>query len=431
MNLPSTPHEPTLEILFDNMADAVYLIDPKTSNIIWCNRAGYEDLGFEKNEILNHSVLSLQKDLQGLPQWDEVVKAIINCETFTFIGRHALKEGGDIAVEVNTTHFEHQGRTYCLSVARNINKRLAMEQELQSRNHRIWFALNEATDGMWEWEVETGHVFFSPQLKRMLGYGPDEMKPEVNTWIHNIHPDDLDRVAQILEDHLQGKLSSYEAEYRLKNRNGHYLWVHDKGKICERDEQGNPTYVVGMVENISERKQLQFQLEELAANDVLTQLPNRREGEIQVHQQLEVSKRSGRPMCLAVVDFDDFKRINDLYGHQKGDEVLVFGAQLLRSTLRKSDFVYRWGGEEFVILFPDTDLEQIEYITDKIHKVFSDADWSGINIPALTVSIGIACCPNHGEDFETLIKQADTAVYTAKEQGRNQTIFAASPANTN
>ncbi|WP_373019483.1 diguanylate cyclase domain-containing protein [Thiomicrorhabdus sp.] len=430
MNL-SYPSLPSLEILFDNLADAVYLIDPESSKIIWCNRAGYLDLGYEKEEILNHSVLSLQKDVQGLPHWDDVVKAIMDCNVFTFIGRHSHKDGSEMEVEINTSHFQHQNKLFFLSVARNINKRMALEKDLHSRNHRIWYALNEATDGMWEWEIETGHVFFSPQLKNMLGYGPDEMQPNVNTWITNIHPDDMDRVSQILEDHLQGKRRSYEAEYRLKNRNGHYLWVHDKGKVCERDDKGNPTHVVGMVENITERKQLQFQLEALASNDVLTQLPNRREGEIQAARHLELAKRNGRPMCLAVVDFDDFKQINDLFGHQKGDEVLIFGAELLRTTLRKSDFIYRWGGEEFVILFPDTDLEQIEHITDKIHRTFQEADWKNINITPMTVSIGIACYPDHGTDFGDLIKQADTAVYIAKAQGRNQTVHANLPTEAN
>lgn len=416
-----------LEALFQNMADAVYLIDPHSSNIIWCNRTGHEELGYEKHEILNHSVLSLQKNVEGLPHWDEVKRVILNSPSFTFVGSHTHKDGGEIAVEVNTTHFEHLEQTYFLSVARNVTNRLTIEKDMHSRNQRIWFALNEATDGLWEWELESNHVFFSPQLKKMLGYGPDEMEPHVKTWINNVHPDDLDRVGQILEDHLQGRRGNYEAEYRLRNRNGHFIWVHDKGKICERDDQGNPTFVVGMVENITERKKLQFQLEKLAANDVLTQLPNRHQGEEHARQQIDSAQSNHQPLCLAVIDFDNFKQINDLYGHQKGDEVLIFGAQLLRQSLRQDDFVYRWGGEEFVALFPNTRLEDIETVTDKIHQAFNEADWASIDTAPLTVSIGIACCPEIASDFDNLIKQADCAVYLAKEHGRNRTVLADLP----
>lgn len=422
MTLPATSE---LVQLYDHMVDAVYLIDPETSNIIWCNRAGYEELGFQKDELLNHSVLSLQKDVTGLPQWQEVAEVVRKSDYFTFVGRHLHKKGGEIAVEVNTTHFTINDHSYFLSIARNINRRLALEKDLSTRNDRIWFALNEASDGMWEWEVATGYVYFSPQLKQMLGYGPDEMEPIVDTWAKNIHPEDLERVTQILQDHLADKRRNYEAEYRLRNRNGHYIWVHDRGQVCQRNEDGEPTHVVGMVQNITERKQLQFQLEELAANDVLTKLPNRREGQAQAEQQLAIAHRIQQPLSIAVVDFDHFKQINDLYGHQKGDEALIFSAQLFKQTLRSSDLIYRWGGEEFVIILPATDQQQAEKVTSILHRAFAQANWEPLGIEPVTLSLGVATYPNDGDDFNSLLKEADMAVYRAKEKGRNQTVFAA------
>lgn len=421
------PDNALLTQLYDHMIDAVYLIDPKSSHILWCNRAGHEELGFQQHELLDHSVLSLQKDVTGLPQWQEVADVIRNSDYFTFVGRHIHKNGGEVSVEVNTTHFKLDGTAYFLSIARNINRRLALEKDMNTRNDRIWFALNGATDGMWEWEIETGYVFFSPQLKQMLGYGPDEMEPVVETWSGNVHPDDLDRVMQLLQDHITEKRHNYEAEYRLRNRNGHYIWVHDRGQVCQRDENHNPTHVVGMVHNITERKQLQFQLEELAANDVLTQLPNRREGENQARQLIAIAQRTKHPLCLAVIDFDHFKQVNDLHGHQKGDEALVFSANLLKKTLRSSDLIYRWGGEEFVIILPATDTHQAEKATKALHKAFHKANWKELNILPLSLSIGIATYPQHSDDFDALLKYADMAVYQAKENGRNQTVFAQIP----
>lgn len=417
-------NQPDLDVLFNNMADGVYLLEPETSNILWCNRAAYEDLGFEKEEVLNHSVLSLQKDVVGQPQWDKIAQVIQAHKTYTFVGRHLHKNGGEIAVEINTTHFEHQGQTYFLSIARDVNKRLALEKDLQTKENSIWFALNEASDGLWEWEVDTGHVFFSPQLNKMLGYGPNEMEPVIETWTRNVHPDDLQMVMQVMQDYHQGLRGVYEVEYRLRNRNGHYLWVHDRGKVCQRDDDGKPLRMVGMVQNITERKQLQFQLEALAANDFLTQLPNRREGENQAQRHLALSKRNKTPMSLAVVDFDDFKNINDMHGHQKGDEAIVFGGQLLQQAIRSTDYIYRWGGEEFVIIFPNTELEDTEVIAEKLHQAFETADWSSIGILPFTLSIGLAGYPDNGDSFEDIIAQADKAVYAAKENGRNQTILA-------
>ena len=406
------------------MADAVYLLDPESSSILWCNRSAYEMLGLNEEEVLNHSVLSLQKDVQGLPQWGEIRQVIEAGSAYTFVGRHRHKSGGEVGVEVVTTHFESDGKRYFLSVARDITRRLALEKELQTREHSLWFGLNEAADGIWEWEITSSKVYFSPQLKKMLGYGPDEMEPHLDTWADNVHPDDKVRVMEILSEHLRGIRSDYQAEYRLRNRNGHYIWVSDRGKVCQRTETGEASHVVGMVQNITEYKQLQEQLEELASNDVLTQLPNRREGEKQARQHLALAKRLEKSFSVAVVDFDHFKKINDLYGHQKGDEILVFGSELMRKSIRVSDYIYRWGGEEFVVIFPATDGQQALNAVEHIHTVFRQADWEEFGIEPITLSVGIACYPENGASFDLILKEADRAVYQAKAAGRNRSILA-------
>ena len=252
---------PPLDALFGQLADAVYLLDPDSSHIVWGNRAAWESLGLSPEQVLNHSVLSLQMDVIGAPQWSEIAAVIRSRDCFTFVGRHRHALGHEVPVEVNTTHFQHGGRSYFLSVARDITRRLALESDLKKRENQLWFALNEATDGLWDWDVLTSEVFFSPQLKRMLGYGPDELSPDLSSWSGNIHPDDSAVVMALLTDHLQGRRARYEAEYRLRSRNGSYLWVHDRGRVCERDAQGAPTRVVGMVQDITGRKQAQDELE--------------------------------------------------------------------------------------------------------------------------------------------------------------------------
>jgi PAS domain S-box-containing protein len=251
---------PAPVLLFEHMADAVYLLDPVTSNIIWGNKAAWYSLGLLPHEVLNHSVLSLQKDVTGAPQWDDIAAVIRASECFTFVGRHRHADGHEIEVEVNTTRFVDGGREYFLSVARDISRRVALEADLKKRENQLWFALNEASDGLWDWDVATGAVFFSPQLKRMLGYGPDEMPPLLDTWSRNIHPDDAQQVMDVMNGHLSGRRARYDTEYRLRSRNGDFLWVHDRGKVCERDAAGVVTRVVGMVQDITQRKQVEAEL---------------------------------------------------------------------------------------------------------------------------------------------------------------------------
>ena len=248
-------------MLLDQLADAVYLLDPETSRIVWGNRASWAMLGLQPAEVLDHSVLSLQKDVTGLPQWAEIAAVIRANTCYTFVGRHRHADGHEVPVEVNTTHFIDGGRAYFLSVARDISRRTALEADLKRRENQLWFALNEAMDGLWDWEVDTGAVFFSPQLKRMLGYGPDEMAPVLTTWTNNVHPDDAPTVMAALARHLEGRSARYEAEYRLRNRNGNWLWVQDRGRVCERDAQGRPTRLVGMVQDISAARAAASELE--------------------------------------------------------------------------------------------------------------------------------------------------------------------------
>ena len=259
---PSHAPVPAAVGLFDRMADAVYLLDPGTSRIVWGNRAAWESLGLSAQEVLDHSVLSLQKDVTGLPQWSDIAAAIRATECFTFVGRHRHAAGHEVAVEVYTTRLLDDGREYFLSVARDISRRLALEADLKKRENQLWFALNEASDGLWDWDIRSSEVFFSPQLKRMLGYGPDEMEPRLDTWTRNLHPDDAERVRSALQDHLDDRSTRYEAEYRLRNRNGNYLWVHDRGRVCDRDDQGRPTRAVGMVHDITQRRRAAIELEQ-------------------------------------------------------------------------------------------------------------------------------------------------------------------------
>ncbi len=168
-----------LDALLNAVPDSLFLIDPETSNILYCNRTAHEELGYGHADLLGHSVLSLQKDVTGMPQWSDIANVIRETSPYVFMGRHRHRDGHEISVEVHTSVFEFGGQTFFLSSARNIGKRVLMDNELLTRDVHLLFALHEATDGMWDWHIPTGTVFFSPQLKRMLGYGPHELTPRL------------------------------------------------------------------------------------------------------------------------------------------------------------------------------------------------------------------------------------------------------------
>lgn len=414
-----------LRSLFDAVPDGIYLLDPLTSNVLFCNRAAHEDLGYAADEILGHSVLSLQKDVSGLPAWALIASEIRKSNPFVFVGRHRHKAGHEVSVEVYTSTFHLHGREFFLSCARNINLRVMQDAALLERDAHVRFALNEASDGLWDWNVHTHEVFFSPQLKRMLGYGPHEMQPTLDSWSENVHPDDKERVFLALRQHLKGQRERYEAQYRLKNRNGHYLWVNDRGRVCERDGQGQPLRVVGMVQNITDQKNLELHLQQLASHDALTGLRNRRESELALDNLLRTCQRLNAPLGVCLFDLDEFKRVNDQHGHLVGDQVLTRVAQHMSDKARASDQLFRWGGEEFLLLCPGVDKDHMSHLADKLRADLAGIDWTDLpGLAPVTASFGLAVAPDDGDNPHALLLAADAALYRAKAEGRNRVAMA-------
>jgi len=168
------------------------------------------------------------------------------------------------------------------------------------------------------------------------------------------------------------------------------------------------------------------QVQALATTDMLTGLLNRRQLEVVMMAELQLARRQGHALCVAVVDLDHFKRVNDLYGHRMGDEVLRRFAALLQTELRQADRVGRWGGEEFVILMPHVDLAQAHMALERIRKRLADLPMSEHEPLRVTVSGGVAAW-SHGLTMEPWLEQADQALYQAKARGRNRIVAAPEP----
>jgi diguanylate cyclase (GGDEF)-like protein len=165
-------------------------------------------------------------------------------------------------------------------------------------------------------------------------------------------------------------------------------------------------------------------LKRLNESDHLTLLHNRRHLEDRLPGEIQRSRRSGRPLVLAMIDIDHFKRVNDTHGHDVGDEVLYEVAERLRRVSRNSDVVSRWGGEEFLCIFPDTNMRQGRLVAERIRKAIADDAFStSAGFLHLSVSLGI-CRLATGDHAQSLVHRADQALYSAKRQGRNRVIAA-------
>lgn len=189
-----------------------------------------------------------------------------------------------------------------------------------------------------------------------------------------------------------------------------------------KDESGSSTGIVGIVFDITARADLERKLEALSQIDELTQIPNRRHGMSRLESLISHSHRHGFEFTLLILDIDHFKLVNDKYGHKAGDDVLIQFASLLSNMARTSDTVYRYGGEEFVVLLPNTHADGGLTLAERFREAIEKQDFDiGADGPIhISASIGVAFFPEHGATMGQLFLAADKALYKAKGGGRNR-----------
>lgn len=309
--------------------------------------------------------------------------------------------------------------------------------------------LDLISDGIWDWNANTGYVYRNPGWYKMLGYSSHSLDNSVLTWERVIHPEDYSRVMEHFEAYITQRAEQYKVQYRCRCRDGSYLWVEDSGHIIERNADGSVARMLGAHRNIDASKrlvqqleqqnsslealvaertrelswvnqQLQRQLDEnrdLAERDALTLIANRYRLEKVLQQECERARRFRQPLSLIVMDVDDFKPINDRYGHGRGDSALIDIVGRVRECLHSTELLARWGGDEFVVVMVDASLEQARRLAATIRQALEQAPSVG-EYP-LTMSYGVVQL-QEGEDHGQILMRADQALYRAKAAGKNR-----------
>ena len=242
---------------------------------------------------------------------------------------------------------------------RGEKSRLELERGLREVRELFETAFGNAPIGMGLVDMNGRWLQVNDALCRITGLPPDELKATTLDAI--THPDDVGLAAGDLESLLTGQISSYQVEKRYRHAWGLYVWVLLTVSVV-RDASGRALYVINQVQDIAERKERARQLEYLVDHDFLTGLYNRRWFERELAREVERAARYGTPGAVLVIDLDHFKDINDIFGHQAGDDLLKGVAGLLRQRARQSDVLARLGGDEFALLLPQTPPDRAELV---------------------------------------------------------------------
>lgn len=312
--------------------------------------------------------------------------------------------------------------------AKDITEVISLKNRAEANAKRLEHVLEVSGEGMWDWNIQTNEVFQNQKWAEITGV--KHSKKSFSEFQDCLVEEDKKHVLDSLQALIEKNIP-YDIEFRFRRPDGKVIWIWDRGQVVEYNDQGKPKLLVGIMQDITEKKFNQSEIELMAFYDTLTMLPNRALLNDRLNLAIEHSKRFKKYGAVLFLDLDNFKTLNDSYGHQAGDDLLVIVAQRIQSVMRKDDTVARFGGDEFVIVLNELDSEPVkaaikaqrfaqsirhsinQKINIKISNTASDIDYF------ITASVGITIFYGHVKVPSELLQLADLALYQAKKNGRD------------
>lgn len=294
---------------------------------------------------------------------------------------------------------------------------------LKEREQLFSALLASVNSVLWafDWQAQR-MVYVSPAYERIFGRSAALLLADYNEWRNCIYPDDLDYAQSTLQEVLE-RGAIEQREYRILRADGEVRWLSDKCFVSQHSDAGLPLMIVGIAEDITDKKHLETELHRLATTDVLTQSSNRRYFFDSAEQAFRDCKATSTPLAFLLLDVDDFKKINDVYGHQVGDVVLQRIAQSGAGALRRGDLFGRIGGEEFAVLLPGCDENMARQIGERLQREvqrlrFNEAE----HFFSVTISQGLTLLQPDDQNLSALYSRSDAALYQAKRTAKDRIV---------
>jgi diguanylate cyclase (GGDEF)-like protein/PAS domain S-box-containing protein len=380
--------------------------------------------GFERRELLTMTVGELDC---GHPRHEIIARygSLACTGPSRWVTRHRRRGGGSFPVEVTASVLQTPGGPLAFAFLHDGSEHEGADQALRDKAEWLRLAQEAAKAGTWDWDLRTGKHTWSDEVWRLYGLPPHSCDPCYSSWLDTIHPDDRAAVHDAAQA-AASRGAELNIEWRVDSGDGDERWMMSRGQPVP-DPKGRATRYVGVVMDITERKQSEVEREQrrellaLSTHDDLTGLLNRR-GFIAIgEQELARARRNGASLAVLYADVDDLKHINDTYGHLCGDEVLRQAASVLRATFRQADTVARVGGDEFAVLLAGDESQDAPTALARLQEQLavgereSQTPWV-LRMSAGSVSHELADEPD--VDIFTLLHRADFEMYLDKEARR-------------
>lgn len=414
-----------LKYIFDNAKVGIAICNAVDNRLEMVNPAFAHIHGYEPHELIGVSPgeVFAPECMLRLEAHESVPSCAIN--DVTFETTHYKKDGSPVAVSVHITVLKDETGTVKQRIAniQDISDRKKAESELTVTNERYTQIFDNSIDPIYLLEVTPDkrfiHLEINPAYLNVSGMDKEMI---VGRYVDELE----DRtIRETLMKKFQACLDAgtkidYISEFDLPT--GHKIF--HSALTPMRDEKGRIDRIIGIARDITERRLIEKQIEFMAHHDALTGLPNRTFANAKMEKAISYAKKTDTKAALLFIDLDGFKTINDSMGHTVGDAVLKLVASRLKKTIRASDTISRQGGDEFLLILSDIEeITDVITIAEKLLHEFEQSFSVEDQLLSLSASIGISIYPEQGETFEALLQNADTAMYKAKESGKNTYRF--------
>jgi diguanylate cyclase (GGDEF)-like protein/PAS domain S-box-containing protein len=297
---------------------------------------------------------------------------------------------------------------------------VSAHDKLQVSEEKYRLVAEAANDIIWEWEMGSNKLKFSSRLKSLLGYCDEEIRT-MQDWQAIVSAEDSDYVKNMMESFMKEEKKNCTCEYRIRNKNNRNLWIITKAKVLF-DQFGYPYKIVGSHTDITQLKEHQNKIMHMAYHDTLTELPNR--SYLKEYVENQIVEDPDSIFAMLYIDIDNFKSINDSFGHGEGDKLLVEIGKKFSSISKGGSAVFRLGGDEYVIVLKAVmEKEEISHYLRSMFKLFVKPVKLGNRNLHITISAGAVIYPMDGTNFNELLKNADIAMYHVKNSGKNNFVF--------
>jgi diguanylate cyclase (GGDEF)-like protein/PAS domain S-box-containing protein len=412
-----------LQSVFQQAAVGMVIVDAAQSRFVEVNRRFCEMLGYSAEELMQGSIhdITHPDDLHmDLDHVDRISAGIIRESSWE--KRYRKKDGTVVWARAFVTPLDPSEAkpTLRLGVIEDITDRKRAEEALRKREAQLNEMGRIAKVGGWEFDTELQKLVWTKEVYHI--HEVDESyEPTVSKGIAFYVP----ASRPIIERAVQRAIEygePFDVELEIVTAKGNHRWVHANGKVDQ--ERGTKKIISGTFQDVTERRQAEEKIRQMAYHDSLTGLPNRMLLIDRMTMAISQADRNRNKVVCMMLDLDKFKEVNDTLGHHIGDLLLKSVAEKLTRMLRQVDTVSRFGGDEFVLVLPEQkDARAALQVARKITRAFRDTVVLDGHSLAVTSSIGISLYPDHGADIDTILKNADSTMYKAKQAGRNRYQF--------